>query len=103
MDKVILTTITTRLQATILPVKVILFGSYANGTETKDSDVDLLVVADTSLPPLQRSPVILRALDDLPYAFDVVVKTTEEYDRLRKIVNHIVFFADKYGTVIYER
>ncbi|MFW5803162.1 MAG: nucleotidyltransferase family protein, partial [Verrucomicrobiota bacterium] len=29
------------------PEKIILFGSYANGTPDEDSDVDLIVVKDT--------------------------------------------------------
>ncbi len=34
--------------------RVVLFGSYARGVPTGDSDVDLLVVAETSLPPRKR-------------------------------------------------
>lgn len=34
--------------------RVILFGSYAKGTVTEDSDVDLLVVADTVLAPREH-------------------------------------------------
>lgn len=30
------------------PVKVILFGSYAYGQATEDSDIDLLIIKDTS-------------------------------------------------------
>jgi hypothetical protein len=33
----------------------------------------------------------------------VIVKTPAEYERLRKAVNHIVYFADKYGQAVYER
>jgi len=33
--------------------KIVLFDSYADGVATNDSDVDLLVVARTSLPPRQ--------------------------------------------------
>jgi predicted nucleotidyltransferase len=30
------------------PIKVILFGSYAHGKPTEDSDIDLLIIKDTS-------------------------------------------------------
>lgn len=83
--------------------KVILFGSYASGTASAESDVDLLVVAETSLPPNERYGAVRRLLADCPAGFDIVVKTPEEYDRWRSVVNHIVYFADKYGRVLYER
>ncbi|MGQ9706854.1 MAG: nucleotidyltransferase domain-containing protein [bacterium] len=28
------------------PIKIILFGSYARGTDTKDSDIDLLIIRE---------------------------------------------------------
>ncbi|HUV66969.1 MAG TPA: nucleotidyltransferase domain-containing protein [Sedimentisphaerales bacterium] len=83
--------------------RVILFGSHARGAVTKDSDVDLLVVANTDLPPRQRYGAVRRLLADAPASFDIIVKTPDEYARWRSVVNHIVYFADKYGRVVYER
>lgn len=83
--------------------RVILFGSYAGGTVTEDSDVDLLVVADTNLPPRQRYSSVRRLVANAPASFDIIVKTPEEYAHWRSVVNHIVYFADKYGRVLYER
>lgn len=83
--------------------RVVLFGSYAQGQPTEDSDVDLLVVARTALPPSQRYAAVRQLLADYPAAFDIVVKTPEEFERWRSVVNHIVYFADKYGKVLYDR
>ena len=83
--------------------RVILFGSYARDAATRDSDVDLLVVANTDLPPRERYGAVRRLVADTPASFDIVVKTPEEYARWRSVVNHIVYFADKYGRIIYER
>ena len=85
------------------PDRIILFGSYARGNATDDSDIDLLVVADTALPPRQRYGAVRRLVADYPASFDIVVKTPEEYARTRGVVNNIVYLADKYGKVIYER
>ena len=85
------------------PERIILFGSYARGEAREDSDVDLLVVADTDLPPRERFPAVRRLLGDYPAAFDIFLKTPEEYSRWRSVVNHIVYFADKYGKVVHER
>jgi predicted nucleotidyltransferase len=83
--------------------KIILFGSYAQGTAKQDSDIDLLVVARTDLPPPERYGAVRRLFGDFPAGFDIIVETPEEYSRWRTVVNHIVYFADKYGKVIYER
>lgn len=83
--------------------RVILFGSYARGAATKDSDVDLLVVAETDLPPRQRYSAVRRLVADVPASFDIIVKTPAEYARWRSVVNHIVYFAERYGRVVYER
>ena len=83
--------------------RVILFGSYVEGSATEDSDIDLLVVAETSLPANKRDAAVRRLLADVPAAFDIIVKTPDEYNRWRSVVNHVVYLADKYGRVIYER
>jgi predicted nucleotidyltransferase len=83
--------------------KIILFGSYAEGTAKQDSDIDLLVVAHTSLPYGERYGAVRRLLNDCPAGFDIIVKTPEEYLQWRTVVNHIVYFADRYGKVLYER
>jgi len=36
------------------PQKIILFGSYASGTPTEDSDIDLLIIKDTNDSPRER-------------------------------------------------
>ncbi len=36
------------------PDKIVLFGSYADGTATEQSDIDLLVIKDTDLPKSRR-------------------------------------------------
>jgi len=45
------------------PQKVILFGSYAYGQPTKDSEVDLLVVIDTGEPPLHVAAKIAATVE----------------------------------------
>jgi uncharacterized protein len=95
--------ITERIVQRFAPEKVILFGSYASGNAREDSDVDLLVVAETDLPLQERFSAIRAVLADFPVAFDVFWKTPEEYRRWRNVVNHVVYFAEKYGRVVYER
>jgi predicted nucleotidyltransferase len=83
--------------------KIILFGSYADGTAREDSDIDLLVVANIDVGPLERYGVVREVIGDFPAGFDIIVETPEEYVKWRAVVNHIVYFAEKYGKTIYER
>lgn len=45
--------------------KVILFGSYATGTARPDSDVDLLVIAETQEKLVQRNARVLKLVRDI--------------------------------------
>ena len=66
-----------RIAQTLRPDKIILFGSYAYGRPTADSDVDLLVVMNTRLRPRQQRLVISRALSPHPFPMDILVKTPQ--------------------------
>lgn len=65
------------------PKKILLFGSYAYGQPTSDSDVDLLVVmpARNQLDQAAKIRLALRA----PFAMDLIVRTPEQMaDRLTR-------------------
>jgi predicted nucleotidyltransferase len=92
-----------RIRERFNPEKIILFGSHARGEPREDSDIDLLIVAKTRLPARERFPAVRQALADFPAAFDLILKTPQEYRRWRRVLNTIVYFADRYGKVLYER
>lgn len=50
----LLSEVVARLKEGYQPERIILFGSYAYGTPSEDSDVDLLVVKNTEETPSQR-------------------------------------------------
>ena len=56
------------------PQKVILFGSYAYGQPTADSDVDLLVLMDTDEPLLHVAANIAATIEH-PFPLDIMVRT----------------------------
>ena len=58
------------------PQQVVLFGSYAYGTPTLDSDVDLLVVMETPLRHVEQAVEIHKAVD-FPFPVDVLVRTPQ--------------------------
>lgn len=64
------------------PWRIILFGSYAHGETTPDSDVDLLVVMDSPLRDVDQA-VEVRRLADFPFPTDLLVRKPHEVrDRL---------------------
>ncbi|MFZ5822464.1 MAG: nucleotidyltransferase domain-containing protein [Chloroflexota bacterium] len=85
------------------PEKIILFGSYAYGDPTPDSDVDLLVVLDTEQPRKERVVAVSLLLYPRPFPVDILVKTPKE---VREELNKGNFFTREImekGKVLYER
>ncbi len=58
------------------PERIILFGSYAYGTPTEDSDVDLLVVMPFEGRPVAKAIEIQSNLS-VPFPMDLIVYTPE--------------------------
>jgi predicted nucleotidyltransferase len=53
-----------QLLTSYAPQKVILLGSYAYGTPRRDSDIDLLIIKETSERFLDRWVTVRRILSD---------------------------------------
>lgn len=83
------------------PQKVILFGSYADGTPTEDSDVDLLVVMETEEQPLHTAAQIAAAVDH-PFPLDILVLRPIDWDEY--LAEKAVFVMDvaTNGVILYE-
>ena len=84
------------------PQKVILFGSYAHGTPTEESDLDLLIIRDSDTPSRLQNREARRILSGLRVPVDVMVKSAEEFETYKDIVGTIVYPAHRFGKVIYE-
>lgn len=63
--------------------KVILFGSYARGVTTEDSDVDLFIIAPTKERFFQRMATVRRLIRDLRNGLPVapIVLTAKELEK----------------------
>lgn len=85
------------------PEKIILFGSYAYGKPTPDSDLDLMVVMETKERPHKRAVALRKILKNLGVPKDIIVKTPDEFERFRDIIGTIVYPAAHKGRVLYER
>ncbi len=85
------------------PMKIILFGSYAYGHPTKDSDLDLLIIKDGEASGIQRNRRVRNILKDFSIPIDVIVKSSQEFDMLKDVIGTVIYPANKYGKVIYEQ
>jgi len=63
---------------------VVLFGSHARGQAGKDSDVDLLVIAESDLPRHKRSRQLHLMFKPYPFAMDILVYTPSEVEQERQ-------------------
>ena len=86
LDDALLQTATQRLVAEFEPEQIWLFGSYAWGTPTDDSDVDLMVVVpDSDETSVRRSQRAHRCLRGLRMPKDVLVPTRAQVDRYKHL------------------
>lgn len=85
------------------PEKIILFGSHARGTATPESDVDLLVVMPPNGTRREQQVQIRIALHDIPVPKDIIVVSSEAFERRRSIVGTIEYPVMKEGKVLYAR
>jgi predicted nucleotidyltransferase len=69
--------------------RVILFGSYARGDATEQSDVDLMIIAKSNLPRFKRSRELYKLLRHNPFAMDIVVYTPQEIEKGKKQKYHL--------------
>ncbi len=92
-----------RIAETLHPEKIILFGSYAYGTPTPDSDVDLLVVMKKNGPHKERSWAVSRLLIPRPFPVDILVRTPAEIARALKQRNDFIQEVVSRGRLLYER
>jgi predicted nucleotidyltransferase len=72
----------TRLIKGLNPQKIYLFGSRANGTDSADSDYDIItIVSESDMPGYKRAMHARRLLSGLDASFDVIVMTINEWAR----------------------
>ncbi len=92
-----------RIVETAHPDKVILFGSYAYGKPTIDSDVDFLVVMESDERPAKRAIRIEYNLLDVPFPMDILVRTPAEIAERLQMQDYFMQEVVQLGQVMYER
>jgi len=93
------------------PYKVILFGSYASGNPTEDSDLDVLVVLDSEEisknldEKIKRDMPVSKVLINVnrKIAMDLITYSKAEYEYLIEQNDFFVKEITNTGSILYER
>ncbi len=84
------------------PEKIILFGSYASGTATDDSDVDLLVIMPRTRQDGERMSVRIRHAVPRDFPLDLLVRTPAEVTKRLRWGDCFLREIMERGEVLYE-
>jgi predicted nucleotidyltransferase len=83
------------------PLRIVLFGSYAYGRPTEDSDVDLLVVMRHRGPAYSQATRI-RCSMGAPFAMDLLIRSPEELNKQIALGDQLIIEILKRGRVLYD-
>jgi len=83
--------------------QVILFGSHARGEVKEDSDVDLMIIAESDLPRFKRSRELYKMLRPYPFGMNLIVYTPLEIERGKKSPVSFVSTILREGKTLYVR
>jgi len=85
------------------PEKIIVFGSYAHGTQREGSDLDILVVKNTDARWADRVRAVSRLLTPRRLPMDIIVKTSAEVEEALQERELFMRRVMEEGVVAYER
>jgi predicted nucleotidyltransferase len=99
----LLRNVTRRIVDALAPEQVILFGSYAEGRATADSDLDLLVITGRPVSREERRLRTQGLFRDMPLPIQVITISQQEFEETRDVIGGIAYPAARYGRIIYAK
>jgi len=91
-----------QIAAKFQPEKIILFGSYAYGRPRPESDVDLLVIMNTSLRNREQAAQIALAID-YHFGLDLLVRSPQQLAKRLALGDFFLQEVTEKGKVLYAR
>lgn len=101
IDKQEIKRVATQIGIAARAERVVLFGSYATGNAGPDSDVDLLIIAESQLPRFKRSRTLYKLFRPYPFAMDLIVYTPQEIEKGKRSSVSFVSRVLREGEVMY--
>jgi predicted nucleotidyltransferase len=84
------------------PEKIILFGSYARGDFTEDSDLDFLVIVSAVEDTFEEMMRLERVLLSLPVPVDVLVYSTDDVRDRGHLRGTVLYHALTEGQILHD-
>ena len=102
--KTIVSEIVEKLKREYKPLKIILFGSYAYGNPTEDSDIDLLILKNTDERRVDRFVQVKRIIYNPNCKIHVspLVYSPEELEERLRMGDDFIKEIIQKGTILYE-
>ncbi|NOY57818.1 MAG: nucleotidyltransferase domain-containing protein [Calditrichaeota bacterium] len=85
------------------PEKIILFGSYAQGKQDEESDLDLLIIKHSDIPRYKRALPIRKHLRGMKIPIDILVYTQQEIEKWKSVNTAFITQIIEQGRILYER
>lgn len=85
------------------PDRIILFGAYAYGEPTKNSDLDLFIIKEKAEAKRAERAVAIQTLlwsKDVP-PMDILIRTPAEMERATGIFQSVEAIAEQQGRLLY--
>ena len=95
--------IVNRIALNYNPEKIILFGSYAQGNYTDNSDLDFILVKETNAPKHKRGLEVRRLFYGLTIPMDFKIYTSSEFNNDLSNQYSFLSSAIKGSKILYER
>ena len=87
------------------PEKIILFGSYAYGTPTENSDLDICIIEKAFECKWEEKSKIRKCLKNIKIEKDILLETSDYFEKYSDVnwINTALYDAKKYGKILYEK
>jgi len=83
------------------PYKIILFGSYAYGTPTKDSDLDICIIEKDYKNKWDEKHKIRNLLSNIEMPKDILNPKLDEFDFYKNEINSVYHDINTKGVVLW--
>ena len=98
-----ITEIVNKIVLNYKPEKIILFGSYAEGNPTEDSDLDFLIIKDTDKSSYERDMEVRRLLRGSKTPLDILVYTNKEINKWKDLKTSFESYILRTGKILYAK
>ena len=85
------------------PEKIILFGSYAYGNPTEDSDLDICVIEKDYQNKLTETMKIRQLLNGIRIPKDILIQNLDEYNFYKNEINSVFYEIDTKGEILWQK